>query len=65
MEIERKFEISGFPEDLPLLEEAMRCAALLSVQLGGAQIVNLELETPDPADYDLIVVGSAVRMNIL
>jgi len=43
----------------------MRCAALLSVQLGGAQIINLELKTPDPADYDLIIVGSAVRMGQL
>ena len=43
----------------------MRCAALLSVQLGGAQIINLELKTPDPADYDLVIVGSAVRMGRL
>ena len=42
---------------------AKHCAALLQTRLPGSELCDLLAETPDPARYDRVVVGSGVRMG--
>lgn len=44
---------------------ALKCGALLARLLPGAQVADLELDRPDPAAYDAVIVGGAVRMGQL
>ena len=44
---------------------AKKCAEYLAEQLKNQQVtcVDLEHRTPDPADYDVVVLGSSVRFG--
>ena len=44
---------------------AQKCAGMLADLLGGVQLADLSAEQPDPADYDLVIVGGGVRMGLL
>lgn len=41
----------------------LACAAQLAQLLPGAAVADLEMVWPDPAAYDAVIVGSAVRMG--
>lgn len=44
---------------------ALKCGALLARLLPGAEVTDLELDCPDPAAYEAVIVGGAVRMEQL
>lgn len=44
---------------------ALTCAERLAAQLEDAQVVDLTLSWPDPAEYDAVIVGGSIRMGQL
>ncbi len=46
---------------------ARECAGKLAEQLTGPQVTLCDLakETPDPQNYDLVIVGSSIRFGKL
>ena len=44
---------------------ARKCAGLLAQELSGCIISDLEKESPRPDDFDIIIIGSGVRMGKL
>lgn len=38
-----------------------KCAGQLAEKLGGATVVNLKREIPDPSQFDAVIVGGALR----
>lgn len=40
-----------------------KCAKLLADKLADADLINLNEKSPDPTAYDIIVIGSNIRMG--